>query len=209
MKLRLTEQQVKGLINKLTEADIDIQKDAPNLGRLAKLLAGNQNLNMDAVKGTYSDDTEFADYIPQGNEMMHPLGKKMPISSEFGLRNVSGGSRDHKGIDISTPSGSPVYAPLDGVVESARDTTPNPCGGFIKLNHGNVHTKFCHLSQIKVSVGTQVKKGQVIGYSGGGPKDPMRGRSTGSHLHYEILNVGGIAMNPVTVQRNLAEHVKK
>jgi len=209
MKVRLTEQQVKGLITKLTEADIDIQKDAPNLGRLAKLIAGNQNVNMDAVKSSYSDDEQFADYIPQGNEMMHPLGKKMPISSEFGLRNVAGASRDHKGIDISAPSGSPVYAPLDGTVESARDTTPNPCGGFIKLNHGSVYTKFCHLRQIVVSQGSQVKKGQLIGYSGGGPKDPMRGRTTGAHLHYEILNVGGIAMNPVTVQHNLAEHVKK
>jgi len=203
MKLKLAEQQVKGLINKLNEQQIDIEKDASNLSKLAQIVLGNKVDN--STQST--DDVKFADYIPTGNEMMHPLGHKEPISSGFGLRDTGIGSKDHKGVDIATPSGSPVYAPLDGVVESSRDTTPNPCGGFIKLNHNTIHTKFCHLRQMVVSQGDQVKKGQLIGYSGGGESDPMHGTATGPHLHYEILNVGGIAMNPVSVQHNLAENV--
>jgi biotin carboxyl carrier protein len=158
----------------------------------------------------YNKEYSSSKNIPSDpNEMMHPLGRKKPISSDFGLRNIRGGSRNHKGIDIATSSGSPVYAPLDGTVEAARDTTPNNCGGFIQLSHDNIYTKFCHLKKINVRNGQQVKKGQIIGLSGGGKNDPMRGSATGPHLHYEILNKERVAMNPVSAQSNLAEEVKK
>lgn len=148
--------------------------------------------------------------ISDDNVMMHPLGKKYPISSEFGLRNLTIGGRDHKGIDIAVKSGSPVYAPLDGIVEASQDTSPNPCGGHIRIDHGFITTKYCHLRQLAVTKGERVKKGQIIGYTGGGKSDPMRGRATGPHLHYEILNKSGIAMNPMSVQQNLAEEeIKK
>jgi murein DD-endopeptidase MepM/ murein hydrolase activator NlpD len=225
MKLKLTEQQALNLLSKfgspeslIGNRNIDpkeIERLAPNLTRLFKSFGGintpaTQTPSiLDKGKGMLANITKdkkiFAKNIPVAkNEMLHPLGKKMPISSEFGLRNVKSGSKNHKGVDISTPSGSPVYAPLDGVVSAARDTTPNACGGFIQLNHTSVHTKFCHLSRISVRAGDQVKRGQLIGYSGGGKNDPMRGRATGPHLHYEILNTGLIAMNPVSVQSNLA-----
>lgn len=203
MKLKLTEQQVKGLINNLTDQDIDMEKEAPGLANFAKLMAkGNIPSQPNTVPNQSPD---YATDIPSGNEMMHPLGHKRPISSEFGMRNINvrGASTNHKGIDISTSSGSPVYAPLDGIVSASRDTTPNGCGGFIKLDHANVETKFCHLSRMVVNQGDNVKKGQVIGYSGGGRNDPHPGTSSGPHLHYEILNKSGIAMNPVSVEPNL------
>jgi len=220
MKLKLTEQQAANLVNKLNPPDLE--KMVPGLKKFVDMLSRIQQGNVTSGENTTetpSSDVQLpynkeysstAKYVPANpNEMMHPLGRKKPISSDFGLRNIRGGSKNHKGIDISTPSRSPVYAPLDGVVEAARDTTPNACGGFIQLNHNNIYTKFCHLSKINVREGQQVKKGQLIGLTGGGKNDPMRGRATGPHLHYEILNKGRIAMNPVSVQSNLAEEVKK
>lgn len=219
MKVKLTENQIEDLVAKLNLPDFE--KFKPKLEKfsdnLVRLLQGTPYTPEGNVVPLHTNrpsipvnKREPEVYVPpKPNEMMHPLGKKKPISSEFGLRNISVGGTNHKGIDMATPSGSPVYAPLDGIVEAARDTTPNGCGGFIQLNHNDIYTKFCHLSKINVREGQKVKRGQVIGLSGGGKNDPMRGRTSGAHLHYEILNAGRIAMNPVRVQANLAEEVKK
>jgi len=207
MKLILTEQQVKDLVGNVK--DIDFATDAPALMQGLKNIAGhglsgaiNTAKQLTPVVKSLGKN-EFSPNIPKGNEMMHPLGHKEPISSGFGLRNIPVGSKNHKGVDIPTVSGSPVYAPLDGTVISSRDTTPNACGGFIQLSHSSVKTKFCHLRQMVVKQGDKVKKGQVIGYTGGGKSDPMRGVATGPHLHYEILGRGDVAMNPTDYQSNL------
>jgi len=194
--------------------DIDIEGDAPNL---AKFLKGMKNPD-DLLAKLQGEDpgtpsapsapgrkgTNIAALIPKGTEMMHPLGHKTRISSNFGRRNVAVGTKNHKGVDLSTPSGSPVYAPLDGVVTKSLDTTPNACGGHIRIDHGNLETKFCHLSRMIVRKGQKVKKGEIVGYSGGGKGDPHPGTSTGPHLHYEILGPNGIALEPTDIQSNLA-----
>ena len=216
MKLILTEQQVKNLIGNLSGGlgDIDIEKEAPNLAKAIKsftnpasMMGGDEKGGglLSKIRGKVSG-SKFAPDIPEGDEPMHPLGHKEPITSDFGPRNikVKGATKDHEGVDISTPSGSPVYAPLDGVVISSRDTTPNGCGGFIQLSHSTIKTKFCHLKQMEVRQGDKVKKGQIIGYTGGAKTDPMHGISTGPHLHYEILGRNNIAMNPTSYQHNLA-----
>jgi murein DD-endopeptidase MepM/ murein hydrolase activator NlpD len=210
MKVILTEQQAKGLINNLAQVnslgDFDIEKEAPTLSKFIKTMGGASNIDTPASPNIDPKNTspKFAPEVPDGKEPMHPLGHKAPISSQFGYRNISVGSTNHQGIDISTSSGSPVYAPLDGTVIASRDTTPNACGGFIQLSHLNMKTKFCHLSKMIVEPGQKVKKGQIIGYSGGGKNDPHPGVSTGPHLHYEILGRDDIAMNPTSYQHNLA-----
>ena len=209
MKLILTEQQAKDLIGSIGQSnslgDFDIEKEAPTLSKFIKTMGGTSNIESPVATDSKSiTNSKFATDVPKGQDPMHPLGHKVPISSQFGYRNVSVGSTNHQGIDIATPSGSPVYAPLDGVVIVSRDTTPNACGGFIQLSHANVKTKFCHLKEMIVQQGEKVKKGQIIGYSGGGKNDPHPGVSTGPHLHYEILGRDNIAMNPVTYQHNLA-----
>lgn len=219
MKVKLTEQQFVNLAKNIKNntatpqvGDIDFEKEAPNLTKLIKTLMANKDAGIDNITKNILPNTDksiskskFAKIIPKGNRMMHPLGRKEPITSPFGSRNtgIPGATKNHKGIDISTRSGSPVYAPLDGVVLNSQDTSPNPCGGFIKLNHINLETKFCHLRRLNVREGDKVKKGQIIGYSGGGKNDPMHGNSSGPHLHYEILDKSGIAMNPVSVEPNL------
>lgn len=129
-----------------------------------------------------------------GYDLSHtPLG--MPyhgrITSTFGHReNPFGGDNveTHKGLDISGPLGSPVKAMAEGTVEFAGRR-----GGFgncIMLKHANgFETLYGHLSKILVTVGAQVKIGQMIGNIG------STGRSTGPHLHYEI-HKNGQQINP-------------
>ena len=115
-----------------------------------------------------------------------------PITSGFGEREdpiIGGGEGEfHKGVDIGSPDGTPVHAPADGRVVKAGPGTGY--GREIEIDHGNgIITVYGHLSGYNVTVGEQVVKGQVIGYVG------HSGRTTGSHLHYEV-QVHGTAVNP-------------
>ncbi len=227
MKVLLSEQQINSLIKNYDAVNpftnFDIEKEMPTISKFARSMsntgdianalsgAGNTTGPLNTGKSTNvafntpnSSTSTPTPTIPNGSEMMNPLGHKVEITSPFGQRTSKVGTTNHKGVDLSIPSGSPVYAPLDGVVIMAKDTTPDRCGGFVKLDHGTIKTKFCHLSKWTVSDNQKVKKGQVIGYSGGGPGDPYRGVTTGAHLHYEILNQNDVAVNPVTIQNNLA-----
>ena len=113
------------------------------------------------------------------------------MSSGFGMRihPVRGGRRMHKGIDLAAPTGTPVYATADGIVDLAR--WGRGYGLYIKLDHGaSLETRYAHLSRLAVAAGERVQKGDVIGYVG------STGWSTGPHLHYEV-RVDGVAVNPI------------
>jgi hypothetical protein len=131
---------------------------------------------------------------------------KARISSPFGPRNIGGrASKNHKGIDLSYPSGTQITSPLDGVIEKASPNAGN-CGGIITINHGefngkNIKTKYCHVKKIDVSKGDQVKKGEVVGLSGGGKNDPGRGNAMGAHIHFEVLE-NGVQVNPKSYYEN-------
>ena len=66
-----------------------------------------------------------------------------------------------------------------------------------------IHLKYCHLKKWAVSEGENVIKGQLIGFSGGGPNDPFRGNSMGAHLHYEVVK-NGQPINPSFVHPELS-----
>lgn len=113
------------------------------------------------------------------------------LTSGFGMRvhPILGGRREHKGIDLAAPAGTPVYAPSDGTVSKAEWFSSY--GLFISLEHGgDIQTRYGHLSRLNVFAGQQVKKGDLIGFVG------TTGRSTGPHLHYEV-RIAGAAVNPV------------
>lgn len=119
-----------------------------------------------------------------------PLERAL-LTSDYGMRThpVLGGRRSHKGVDLAAPSGTPVYATADGVVERA--DWFSSYGLFIRVEHGaELETRYAHLSRLAVSAGDRVSKGDLIGYVG------STGRSTGPHLHYEV-RVGGEAVNPM------------
>jgi murein DD-endopeptidase MepM/ murein hydrolase activator NlpD len=104
------------------------------------------------------------------------------LSSSFGGRSdpMTGEPAFHQGIDISTEKGRPVYATADGTVESASNS--GDYGKLVVLRHNfGLTTRYGHLSVFNVKPGAPVKRGDVIGFVG------STGRSTGSHLHYEIL----------------------
>ncbi len=113
------------------------------------------------------------------------------LTSGFGMRNhpVLGGRRQHQGIDLAAPTGTPVYATADGVV--GRADLYSSYGLFISIEHGaSMETRYAHLSRLAIAAGDSVKKGDLIGYVG------STGRSTGPHLHYEV-RVEGLAVNPI------------
>jgi murein DD-endopeptidase MepM/ murein hydrolase activator NlpD len=126
------------------------------------------------------------------------------LTSGFGPRNIGGrASKNHMGCDLGVPSGTPVYAVANGKVKAARDTSPNGCGGFVKIQHKDYSTKYCHLKRWDVKKGDEVSKGQQIGLSGGASNDPFKGNSMGAHLHYEVLD-GERHIDPVKVHGTLS-----
>lgn len=111
------------------------------------------------------------------------------ITSPFGWRLLLGASNFHPGVDIGCPVGTPIYATNDGVVQDA-GWNSGGYGIWALIDNGNgVQSVYGHMSQVLVSPGETLFKGQLIGYSG------ETGFATGPHLHYEI-RVNGTAVNP-------------
>jgi len=103
------------------------------------------------------------------------------VTGSFGERidPFNGEGAFHTGIDISTPFGTPIIAPADGTVRAA--SFINGYGRTIILDHGHgITTLYGHMSAYGTAEGVTVHRGDVIGYVG------SSGRSTGSHLHYEV-----------------------
>lgn len=113
------------------------------------------------------------------------------LTGSFGGRSdpFTGEAGFHQGLDISTEKGKPVFATADGTVESAAYS--GDYGKLVVLNHGfGLTTRYGHLSGFNVKPGDKVKRNDVIGFVG------STGRSTGAHLHYEIL-ANGKLINPL------------
>jgi hypothetical protein len=92
----------------------------------------------------------------------------------------------HHGVDLATQSGSDVVAINNGIVIDSGFRN-NKCGGTLEIEHpGGFKSRFCHLKKINVRKGENVKKGQVVGLSGGAKGDVGAGSSTGPHLHFEL-----------------------
>lgn len=110
------------------------------------------------------------------------------LSSGYGMRDhpILRQRRNHNGVDLAAPSGTPVYATADGFVGKAQWW--GSYGNYVQIEHGGeMQTRYAHLSSYTVSSGERVRKGELIGYVG------TTGRSTGPHLHYEVR----IANEPV------------
>ncbi len=113
------------------------------------------------------------------------------LTSSYGMRNhpVLRKRARHKGVDLAAPTGTPIYATADGIIERA--DWFSSYGLYISIDHGaDLETRYAHMSKLAVSAGESVKKGDVIGYVG------STGRSTGPHHHYEV-RVDGVAVDPI------------
>jgi murein DD-endopeptidase MepM/ murein hydrolase activator NlpD len=118
------------------------------------------------------------------------------ISSRYGKRRhpILGYNKMHQGIDFAALTGTPIMAAGNGVVELAGRN--GAYGNYVRIRHkGSYATAYAHLSKLGsgIAAGRRVKQGQVIGYVG------STGRSTGPHLHYEVLR-DGHQVNPQKVK---------
>ncbi|QIE42898.1 peptidoglycan DD-metalloendopeptidase family protein [Rhodobacteraceae bacterium SC52] len=129
-----------------------------------------------------------ADKIP----FAQPVHAAVRRTSGFGYRRdpIRGGSRLHAGMDWAGRSGTPILSTADGVVVHAG--WQSGYGRMVKIKHEfGMETRYAHLSKITVKVGQRVSRGDLIGGMGNS------GRSTGTHLHYEV-RVNGDPVNPMT-----------
>ena len=111
------------------------------------------------------------------------------VTSPYGLR--WGGTDFHPGMDIANDMGTPIVATADGVVDYA-GWNSGGYGNMVDIDHGNgIMTRYGHASQVVVSNGQHVKRGQLIAYMG------STGFSTGPHVHYEV-HVNGQRVNPIS-----------
>lgn len=146
-----------------------------NLARLGKL-ATFRHLE----DNKYYDEKGFNS--TSGTFRRFPINGKVIISSHFNPNRrhpVTGVHRPHNGTDFAVRVGTPILAPADGVVDTARYS--KSAGYYIVLRHrGSYSTVYMHLSKLNVKPGQRVKIGTVIARSGN------TGLSTGPHLHYEL-----------------------
>ena len=167
----------------------------------------NQYLTKAVNGGSYFDNPDFgAEDITPNEDSDSGSGSSESqlywptdgtnISSEFGLRDspTAGASSDHRGIDIGVPTGTNVYACEAGTVTTAGWS--DSAGNWVVIDHGNGYvTKYMHNSEVLVSAGDTVEKGQTIAISG------STGISTGPHLHFQI-EYNGTAVDPLSFKYN-------
>lgn len=168
----------------------------------AKLTLGGKEIPL----YRYTMEDGRVDYFgPDGSSTRRTL-MKTPIdgarmSSGYGMRRhpVLGYSKMHKGVDFAAPTGTPIYAAGDGVVEKAGRFSSY--GNYVRIRHNNsIKTAYAHMSRISAKQGARVRQGEVIGYVG------STGRSTGPHLHYEVM-LNNAHVNPNSVNLPTGENL--
>ena len=146
-----------------------------------------QTRSLDTLEKIASSKAAMLAAIPA----IRPLKNMYTITSGFGKRYhpVLKTLRNHTGIDIAAPKGTPIYATADGTV--SRENPGSGYGICVLLNHGySYQTLYAHMSKAAVRPGQKVKRGQLIGYVG------STGMSSGAHLHYEVIK-NGQPVNPI------------
>lgn len=144
-----------------------------------------QSKSFDEVAQLSRRAGEMASCIP-AIPPMNPDPKKYRFTSQFGYRRdpFTGRSKRHTGVDFAMKPGNPIYSTGDGVVESVKFELFG-YGNQVVIDHGfGYKTRYAHLKSVGVAEGMKVKRGECIGLSGNS------GRSSGPHLHYEVLYRG-------------------
>ncbi|WP_225421420.1 M23 family metallopeptidase [Sphingomonas parva] len=179
-------------------------------GEVRRLGLDPQRLQAGGVGGPYEPvDTDHAadpnfkalfmswkqlDSLEQGTIAIPSLEpvKGTRFTSGYGVRSdpFKGRAAMHAGLDLAGPIGTPIYATADGTVGRA-EYNNGGYGNLVEIEHGHgIQTRYGHLSKYMVSAGQKVKRGDLIALMG------STGRSTGSHLHYEV-RIDGKAVNPI------------
>ena len=189
-----SKERFSGLENDTRLEDLSHLNDAELIGRMNRSMdllehqIYSQSVSFDQLREAAGEQKEKIAKIPS----VMPINiKDYTMSSGYGYRRdpVYGTAKFHEGLDFAAATGTPVFATADAVVEVAE--RKDAYGNCIDLNHGyNYLTRYAHLSQILVKPGQHVKRGEMIGKVG------STGKSTRSHLHYEV-RFKGEPQNPV------------
>lgn len=153
-----------------------VRRDVEKLLRQAKLQSESYG---DIVK-VLGENQDRLNHTPS----IKPLARGF-VSSRFGLRMdpITGRSSRHWGVDYSARLGTPIFAVADGIVTFAGKWAA--FGNTVEISHGyDFVTRYAHASTILVRTGQRVKRGDVIARVG------SSGRSTATHLHYEVIHTG-------------------
>ena len=153
-------------------------------------------LNNLSLRMSFQDQsfTEITAMVKNKEKLLRAIPAIQPISNKNMKRVASGfgyridplykDSRLHAGLDFSAPTGTPIYATADGEVQIAGFNTDG-YGNKVVINHGyGFQTLYAHMVRVIARVGQSIKRGEVIGYVG------STGKSTGPHLHYEVIKRG-------------------
>ncbi len=170
---------------------------APGEILYAELTVGGQRLPLYRFEAAEGE----VEYFNDKGESVRKALMKTPVdgarlSSRYGRRRhpILGYNKMHRGLDFAAPRGSPIMAAGDGRIEKAG--WKGAYGRYVRIRHNAEYkTAYAHMTRIAkgMRVGRRVRQGQVIGYVG------STGRSTGAHLHYEILR-GGRQINPLRLK---------
>ena len=158
----------------------------------------------------YEDKFGFPQYFDENGKSSKRTIMKTPIngarlSSRYGNRKhpILGYTKMHRGLDFAAPSGTPIFAAGDGIIEKAGWN--GSYGKYIRIRHtGTYKTAYAHLSGFhkNIKIGRRVLQGKIIGYVG------TTGRSTGPHLHYEVLK-NNIQVNPMRIKLPAGKNISK
>jgi murein DD-endopeptidase MepM/ murein hydrolase activator NlpD len=159
-------------------------------------------LNNLSVRTSFQDKSyvEITSMVKNKEKLLRAIPAIQPVSNKNLSRVASGFGyridplykdyRLHAGLDFTAPSGTPIYATADGVVQIAGFNTDG-YGNKVVINHGfGYQTLYGHMARVKAKAGQSVKRGEVIGYIGN------TGKSTGPHCHYEVIK-RGMKVDPV------------
>ena len=148
-----------------------------------------QTKSFNDVVDMYRDNAKRIDCIPSIQPVSNKDLKRTASGYGYRIDPIYHVRKFHAGMDFTCPTGTPVYATGNGRVVSAKWRTG--FGNCIEINHGYGYvTLYAHLSRINVKVGQTVSRGEVIGKAG------STGKSTGPHVHYEVL-LNGKNLNPI------------
>lgn len=193
--LEKSKQELQSQINEIDKSKTQLDSEAAECNALMKKLSSQQSEFMElietnqeqiqAIENEIRSAAAGSSYGSGSGELSYPTDSR---TVSAGYPNYSSG-RYHGGIDFPVSSGSNVYAAADGTVILVKHLTYS-YGYYVMIDHGDgLSTLYAHNSQILVSTGQQVSRGQVIAYSG------STGNSTGPHCHFEV-RVNGSQVNP-------------
>lgn len=201
------EEQTK--VDKLTEQSHDLESDVEEYEKKMKELDAKEKAQEAALQKKYEEAKKKAEQNASSGSSSSGSGSSSAagstVSSKGFIRPVKTGSitatmyyssgKYHGAVDFGVSVGTPVYAAADGIVVTSTWGGSDSYGYYIKIKHYNgLYTLYAHGSSLVVSVGQEVKQGQLIMYSGN------TGNSTGPHLHFEVrVSPGGYSnrVNPL------------